>query len=424
MAYAGDAPKESFRLSMLIYDTRFRSITIQVIVLILFALFVSWILNNTVQNLAAKDRGFSYDFLWNRAGYDISQRLIDYTNDDTHARALLVGLLNTLLLAFFGCIFATIIGVFAGVLRLSNNWLVARIMTVYVEVFRNVPVLLWILLAYVVLSETMPEPKDFKVTEAMIAAGEQPKAHMFFGSIALTNRGTNIPEPLFDRSLGNIDLGIFLVSIDLLAIIAVLVASFVAWRRLNRHAHVVQDATGVRPVTWWKSLLIWVLPIVALLWALGFHLGYPTFKGFNFTGGINVAHAFTSLLIALSFYTGAFIAEIVRAGIMAIPKGQTEAAYALGLRPGRTTSLVILPQALRVIIPPLISQYLNLTKNTSLAIAVSYMDLRGTLGGVTLNQTGKELECMLLMMLIYLTISLIISGVMNIYNNAVKLKER
>ena len=178
------------------------------------------------------------------------------------------------------------------------------------------------------------------------------------------------------------------------------------------------------PVTWWKSLLIWIAPVVILLWALGFHLGYPQFKGFNFTGGITVAHAFTALLVALSLYTGAFIAEIVRAGIMAIPRGQTEAVYALGLRPGRTMSLVILPQALRVIIPPLISQYLNLPKNTSLAIAVSYMDLRGTLGGITLNQTGKELECMLLMMAIYLTISLIISGVMNIYNNAVKLKER
>ncbi len=424
MAYAGEAPKDSFRLSMLIYDTRYRSITIQIIVLILFGLFLSWIFNNIVQNLAAKDRGFSYDFLWNRAGYDISQRLIAYTNDDTHARAMLVGLLNTLLLAFFGCILATVIGVVAGILRLSNNWLIGRLMTVYVEVTRNVPVLLWILLVYVVLSEAMPEPKDFKLTDAMIAAGEQPKAHMILGSIAITNRGTNIPEPLFDRSLGNIDLGIFLVSLDLLAIIAVLVGSFFAYRALSHRARALQEATGVRPVTWWKSLLIWIAPVLILLWALGFHLGYPQFKGFNFTGGITVAHAFTALLVALSLYTGAFIAEIVRAGIMAIPRGQTEAAYALGLRPGRTMSLVILPQALRVIIPPLISQYLNLTKNTSLAIAVSYMDLRGTLGGITLNQTGKELECMLLMMAIYLTISLIISGVMNIYNNAVKLKER
>ena len=425
MAYAGEAPKESFRLSMLIYDTRFRSITIQVIVLILFGLFVAWLLNNTVQNLAAKDRTFSYDFLWNRAGYDISQRLIAYTNDSTHARALLVGLLNTLLLAFFGCILATVVGVFAGVLRLSKNWLVARLMTVYVEVFRNVPVLLWILLAYVVLSETMPEPKDFRVTDAMTAAGEAPKARMWLdGAVAITNRGTNIPEPLFSRSLGNVDLGIFLVSLDLLAIIAVLAGSYFVNRAVLRRARAVQEATGERPVTWWQSILIWVVPVVALLMALGFHLGYPTMKGFNFVGGITVAHAFTALLIALSLYTGSYIAEAVRSGILAISRGQSEAAFALGLRPGRTMSLIILPQALRVIIPPLISQYLNLTKNTSLAIAVSYMDLRGTLGGITLNQTGKELECMLLMMAIYLTISLLISSVMNIFNSAVKLKER
>ena len=157
---------------------------------------------------------------------------------------------------------------------------------------------------------------------------------------------------------------------------------------------------------------------------LGFHLEYPELTRFNFRGGIEVQHSFTALLIALVLYTGAFIAEIVRAGILAISRGQTEAAFALGLRPGRTMNLIILPQALRVIIPPLISNYLNLTKNTSLAIAVSYMDLRGTLGGITLNQTGRELECMLLMMGIYLVISLIISSLMNIYNNAVKLKER
>ncbi len=425
MAYATEAPKAPFRLSMLIYDTRFRSMTIQVIVLILFGLFVSWLLNNTIQNLAAKDRVFSYDFLWNRAGYDISQRLVEYTNDSTHARALLVGLLNTLLLAFFGCVFATIVGVTAGVLRLSKNWLVARIMTVYVEIFRNVPLLLWILLVYAVLSETMPEPKDFRVTDAMIAAGEAPKASMWLDqSVAVTNRGTSIPEPLFTHSLGNIDLGLFMISADLLAIIAVLGASFFVNRVLLRRARAVQETTGERPVTWWKSLAILILPVVVLFYAMGFHLGYPAMKGFNFVGGITVAHAFTALLIALTLYTGAFIAEAVRAGVMAISKGQSEAAFALGLRPGRTMSLIILPQALRVIIPPLISQYLNLTKNTSLAIAVSYMDLRGTLGGITLNQTGKELECMLLMMLIYLTISLMISSVMNAFNNSVKLKER
>lgn len=420
MALASEPQKDAFRPSMLVYDTRFRSWTIQIVVLILVALAFSWLVHNLVTNLAAKGKDIDFGFLWTRAGYDINQRLVAYTNDSTHARALLVGLLNTLLVSSVGCVLATVLGVMAGILRLSRNWLVARLMTVYVEVFRNIPVLLWILLAYVILTEVTPPPNAFRVVE-----GQEPLARMWLdGSVAVTNRGTNIPEPLFSRSLGNLDLGIFLVSIDLLAIIAVLAGSFLANRRLLRVATATQEATGTRPVTWWKSLLIWVLPVLALLYALGFHLAYPALKGFDFAGGIKVLHSFTALLIALSLYTGAFIAEAVRAGVQAVSRGQTEAAYALGLPAGRTMRLVVLPQALRVIIPPLISQYLNLTKNSSLAIAVSYMDLRGTLGGITLNQTGRELECMLLLMGIYLVISLIISSVMNIYNNAVRLKER
>jgi len=186
----------------------------------------------------------------------------------------------------------------------------------------------------------------------------------------------------------------------------------------------VQNATGVRPVTWWKSLAVLILPLLALLWALGFHLGYPELRGFNFQGGIYMRNSMIAMWVALSVYTGAFIAENVRAGILAVSRGQTEAAYALGLRPGLTTRLVVLPQALRVIIPPLISQYLNITKNTSLALAVGYMDLRSTLGGITLNQTGRELEAMTLMMLIYLVLSLMISAAMNVYNRSVRLKER
>lgn len=438
MAFVQDAPKDSFRLSMLIYDTRYRSLTIQVVVLILFMLFLSWLLNNTIQNLAAKDRTFDFGFLLSRAGYDINQRLVDYTNDSTHARAAFIGLLNTLLSAVVGCVLATIIGVVVGVLRLSNNWIISRLMTVYVEMFRNVPVLLWILLAATILSETTPSPRDFRVTPEMEAAEGAPKASMLFGIIAVTNRGTDIPEPKFcigkpreecdadpnEGGLGTIDLGIFKVSLNLLALLLVFGGSIFAARRLKQQADATQDATGVRPVTWWKNLLILVLPSAILLWALGLHFVVPELKGFNFTGGITVLHSFTALTLALALYTAAFIAEIVRAGIMAISRGQSEAASALGLRPARTMRLVILPQALRVIIPPLISQYLNLTKNTSLAIAVSYMDLRGTLGGITLNQTGKELECMLLMMGIYLTISLIISACMNIFNRAVRLKER
>lgn len=425
MAMAADAPKDGFRLSMLIYDTRFRAFTIQVIVLILVLIGVAWLLNNTIQNLAAKDKDINFSFLWNRAGYDIGQTLIPYTNDSTHFRAALVGLVNTLVLALFGCIFATILGVLAGILRLSNNWIVGRLMTVYVEIFRNIPLLLWIILIYVILSETLPTTADFRASAALIADGKPPLTSMsFWGTVALTNQGANVPAPFFLRGFGEIPIGDFSINLNFLAILAVLIGSFLINRSVIRHARAVQEATGIRPVTWWKSLLILIAPICLLLVALGLSFDIPVFGRFNFAGGISVAHAFTAMLIALSLYTGAFIAEVVRAGIMAISHGQSEAAFALGLRPGRTMSLIVLPQALRVIIPPLISQYLNLTKNTSLGIAVSYLDLRGTLGGITLNQTGRELECMLLMMLIYLIISLIISSIMNVFNSSVRLKER
>ncbi|MES2817017.1 MAG: ABC transporter permease subunit [Pseudomonadota bacterium] len=425
MTMATDAPKDGFRLSMLVYDTRYRSYTIQIVVLVLFALAVAWLLNNTVQNLAARGKEFNFGFLWQRAGYDIGQQLIPYNNDDNHFRALLIGLLNTLVVAVLGCIFATILGVIIGVLRLSRNWLVSRLMTVYVEMFRNVPLLLWILLSYVILSEVTPQPRDFRVTDEMVAAGEEPAASMMlFDTVAVTNRGTNIPSALFERGLGTVDLGFVSLNLDFWVILAVIAASIFVNRRIVHSARATQEATGVRPVTWWKSILILFAPVIAVIVAMGFHLEIPSLKGFNFQGGILVAHSFTALLIALTLYTAAFIAEIVRAGIQAISRGQSEAAFALGLRPNRTMNLIILPQALRVIIPPLISQYLNLTKNTSLGIAVSYLDLRGTLGGITLNQTGRELECMLLMMLIYLSISLMISAVMNMYNNSVQLKAR
>ncbi|MBC7479149.1 MAG: ABC transporter permease subunit [Pseudorhodobacter sp.] len=413
MTLALDAPKERFRLSMLIYDTRFRAITIQVIVLILFLLFVAWLVDNTRHNLALKGKDIDFSFLWRRSGYDIGQHLIPYTSDSTHFAAAVVGLLNTLVVAALGCLFSTVIGVILGVLRLSKNWVVARLMTIYVEMFRNVPLLLWIVLVYVILGETRPAPKDFKV-----AADGTAHAYMnLFNSIAVTNRGTNIPAPLLDRPLpGDYT--------SVLVVIVVLIASIVAQRILAKRANRVQQATGIRPTTWWQSIAIVALPTIVLLAAMGFHLEYPTFKGFNFQGGINVAHAFSAMLIALTLYYAAVTAEIVRSGIQAINRGQSEAAGALGLRPGRIMSLVILPQALRVIIPPMISNWLSLTKDTSLGIAVSYLDLRGTLGGITLNQTGRELECMLLMMAIYLIISLIISAVANAYNSSVKLRER
>ena len=410
-----DPPRQAFRLSQLIYDTRYRSMTIQIVALIGFLILIGWLISNTAQNLADLGKQPSFRFLSDPAGYDINQRLIDYQNQDTHLRAAFVGLLNTLLVAVMGCITATVLGVVIGVLRLSKNWLVAKVMTVYVETFRNVPVLLWIVLTMAVVTESTPHPRVFKGVET--------------GSVVVTNRGTYLPEPLFSNSLGNVHLFgssslRFDVSLDLIAILIVLFAGLWGSHVVKRRADGIQEATGDRPTTWYLRLGLVLVPLLILLFALGFHLGYPELKGFNFQGGTHLRNSLISLWLALSLYTAAFIAEIVRAGIMAISHGQTEAAAALGLRPNRIMNLVILPQALRVIIPPLISNWLNLTKNSSLAIAVGYMDITGTLMGITLNQTGRELETVMLGMLIYLTISLSISAVMNWYNNKVKLVER
>lgn len=414
-----DPPKASFRLSMLLYDTRYRSYTIQIAVLFGFMLGVGWLVNNVVVNMAATGKPFTFRFLFEPSGYDINQRLLEYSSQSTHLRAAVIGLLNTLLLAVLGCISATILGVFMGVIRLSKNWIVSRIATVYVETFRNVPLLLWIVLIMAVTSHSLPQPRDFK--------GDDPSATMkIFDSVAITNRGIYTPEPLFSRGLGDIAVfgNAFEISLDLMAILAVLFAGLFISRKIGQRADAVQNSTGIRPTVWYQRLAVVVIPVVVVLYALGFYLGYPVLKGFGFKGGTHLRSSLIALWIALTLYTGAFIAEIVRAGIMAIAKGQSEAAAALGIRPGRTMSLIILPQALRVIIPPLISQYLNLTKNTSLAIAVGYMDITGTLGGITLNQTGRELETIMLLMLCYLVISLSISTVMNAYNERTKLKER
>ncbi|WP_018240719.1 amino acid ABC transporter permease [Ensifer sp. BR816] len=405
-----------FRLNMLLNDSRYRSCTIQIFVLMCLMLGIAWLVDNTVRNLALLGKDFSFSFLWSTAGYDINQRLIDYDTQMTHARAALVGLLNTVVLAVLSCVLATVIGVLAGVLRLSGNSIVARLMTVYVEVFRNIPLLLWILVFGAIMSEAVPAPNAFK--------GENATASMILGAAAITNRGVFIPEPLFALDLGTLNLGVFEPSLNAIAAIGVVIACLLVNRALVRHADRVQSKTGIRPVTWWKTIAVLLCPPLLLLWVLGFHLGYPELRGFNFQGGLQLRNALIAMWLGLGIYTGAFIAENVRAGILAISRGQTEAASALGLRPGKTMRLVILPQALRVIVPPLISQYLNITKNTSLGLAVGYMDLRSTLGGITINQTGRELEGMLLLMLIYLALSLIISGSMNAYNARVGLKER
>ena len=410
MASLTDPPRETFRLSMLLYDTRYRSMTIQVVALIAFMLAIGWLISNTAQNLAALGKEPSFRFLSQPAGYDINQMLIEYNNQMSHFRAAMVGLLNTLLVAALGCITATVLGVIIGVLRLSNNWIVSRLMAVYVEMFRNVPVLLWILLIFAVVIESLPTPRAFR--------GDEPEATMkLFESVAFTNRGFYIPGIDFTSPLVS-------SGFSWLIVVLVLVASVIGVRAVRNRATRIQESTGDRPTTWYLQIGIIVVPFVVLMLLFGAAWNYPELKGFNFKGGIHMRNSLIALWLALSLYTAAFIAEIVRAGILAISKGQSEAAGALGLRPNRIMSLVVLPQALRVIIPPLISNWLNLTKNSSLAIAVGYMDITGTLMGITLNQTGRELETLLLGMLIYLIISLTISAVMNWYNNSVKLVER
>lgn len=429
MATLSDPPAESFRLSQLIYDTRYRSLTIQVIVFILIMLGLWELVSNAVQNLSALGKDFDFSFLGNRAGYDINQRLIEYSNDSTHGRAAIVGILNTLLVAFLGCVTATILGVIAGVLRLSNNWIVGRLMTVYVEGFRNIPLLLWIIVIFAIMTEGMPQPRDFR--------GDEPEASMILGdSVAVTNRGVYIPNLVFTRSLGGNEMSeatdgaeaAIVPSVsgaDWTLLLVVLALGIAASIFIGRWGTAKQERTGVRPpgLFWMRAGAI-VIPAAIVLMVLGATLDYPALRGFNFSGGVHLRNALIALWFALSLYTGAFIAEIVRAGILSVSKGQTEASSALGMRPSWTMNLVILPQALRVIIPPLISQYLNLTKNSSLALAVGYMDVRSTLGGITINQTGRELEGMLLLGGFYLITSLLISAVMNVYNNSVKLQER
>ena len=514
-----DPPEGQFRLSMLLNDTRYRAYTLQAIALLLVIVAASYLASNLARNLEAAGLNISFAFLGEPAGYDINQRPIAYDNQDTHLRASLVGVLNTLIVAFLGCITATILGVFAGVLRLSNNWLVAKLMSVYVEAFRNVPVLIWILIIFFIMTAALPAPNAFR--------GVEPEQTMVMDALAFTNRGIYVPGPVMGPGGGLV-----------LAVFALSVAAVFAYRR---YATKLLYDTGRDLPRGWPSLAILVVP-AALVWAAfaltvgsaqntvlvpegkggqtlaeyanaeggaqicvidgntssvvaktgllraqsealsgpvedraalristnrvadpaaavaafeagdcdvlalppaqavevdgadaltttvragrPFEFDRPYLSGFNFSDGIQVRGSLIALWFALAIYTGAFIAENVRAGIQAIPRGQTEAAASLGIRPGRIMSLVILPQALRIIIPPVISQYLNLTKNSSLAIAVGYMDVTGTLGGITLNQTGRAIEAILLLMLFYLLISLTISAVMNAFNNAVKLKER
>ncbi|PWJ18272.1 amino acid ABC transporter permease [Jannaschia seohaensis] len=409
MTTAADPPSaEGFRLGQLINDTRYRSYTFQAIALLALIFGFSWLAYNASQNEQLQANGFSYDFLFAPAGYDINQQPIPYTSQDTHLRATVIGAINTIIVAFLACVTATIFGVIAGVLRLSNNWIISKLMAIYVEMFRNIPVLIWIIIIFTVAANTFPPISEFRIPRD----GSDPERTLLFGMFAATNQGVFVPRLVFE-GLG------WLVAVTFLASIA----GVFGWRA---HARNKLYSEGTVVPVLWPSLAILFVPTIVVYFVLGMpvSLESPEMGRFRFEGGFLLRPSLIALWFALSIYTGAFIAENVRAGILAISKGQTEAAAALGLRPGRIMSLVVLPQALRVIIPPLISQYLNITKNTSLAIAVGYMDLTGTLGGITLNQTGRALECILLLMLFYLTFSLAISAIMNVYNNSVKLKER
>ena len=404
MSTLTDPPKGSFRLSTLVNDTRYRSYTFQFIALIVLVGVIAYLMSNLFSNLAAAGLNISYQFLGSPAGYDINQTLIEYNSQSTNRRAALVGILNTLLVAFLACITATILGVIAGILRLSNNWLVAKLMAFYVEIFRNIPVLIWIIIIFTIMIAVLPGPKAFR--------GDMPSASMVLDAVAFTNRGVYIPAPIWGAGS--------------LIVVAVFIFSIIGCFAYRRYATNLLYEKGRLLPMGWPSAVILIIPVILTFFFMGKPIGldYPALKGFNFSGGVKVGGPLIALWFALSVYTGAFIAENVRAGIQAISKGQSEAAGALGLRQGRIMKLVIMPQALRVIIPPLISQYLNITKNSSLAIAVGYADVTATLGGITLNQTGRAIECVLLLMLFYLTISLSISAIMNVYNNSVKLKER
>ncbi len=398
------ARRDKFQFSMLLNDKRYRSYTFQFFALFILICAMAYLGKNLLENLAAAGLNISYSFLGEPAGYDINQRLIEYNSQSTHLRASIVGVLNTLLVAFLGCIAATFFGVTAGILRLSNNWIVAKLMMIYVEIFRNVPVLIWILIIHSVFLAFLPQPKAFR--------GENPEATMLWDAFAFTGRGFYIPKPVFYD-------GSFIVIVTfILSIAGIFAFRYYARQKLYLEGKLLE--------TRWTSVGIFFIPTLIIYFALGSPIGleYPELKGFNFKGGIHARGSLISLWFALSIYTGAFIAEVVRAGIQSVDKGQSEAAGALGMRPNFIMNLVILPQALRVIVPPLISFYLNITKNSSLALAVGYMDITGTLGGITLNQTGRAIEAVLLLMLFYLVISLSISAIMNVYNRSIMLKER
>ncbi|UBO76058.1 amino acid ABC transporter permease [Aeromonas rivuli] len=359
--------------------------------------FLFYIINNALTNLEARGITTGFGFLGNTAGFGILQSLIPYDETYSFGRTFVVGLLNTLLVSVLGIILATLLGFVIGVARLSKNWLVSRIATVYIETFRNIPLLLQIFFWYFSVLRTLPSPRE----------------SVNLGELAFLNvRGFYLPKPLFEEGFGYV-------------IGALLLALVLSWG-VRRWAKRRQELTGKIFPVWLSTLGLIILLPLATFWLVGSPLAWslPTLQGFNFRGGLTVLPELVALLLALTIYTAAFIAEIVRSGILAVSHGQTEAASALGLSTPRTLQLVIIPQAMRVIIPPLTSQYLNLTKNSSLATAIGYPDLVSVFMGTTLNQTGQAIEVIAMTMGVYLVISISTSVLMNIYNRKMALVER
>ena len=383
----------------LLNDPKARGMAYQAILLVLIVFFFYEAISNAVVNLRAAKIASGFGFWNNTAGFDVNQTLIPFSSNDgsTYGRAFFVGLLNTLVVAAIGIVLATVLGFIMGIARLSKNWIISKVAAIYVEVVRNTPLLLQLLVWYNAVLKPLPEPRNSVAIP---------------GNIFLNNRGLVLPAPIAGEN--------FNWTWIALAIAIVLSIGFA------RYARQVQDATGrILPKGWVALGLIIGLPALAFL-AAGSPLTFdlPKQSRFNLTGGMQVFPEFAALLAGLTFYTAAFIAENVRAGILAVSKGQTEASMALGLTGGQTLRLVVIPQAMRVIIPPLTSQYLNLTKNSSLAVAIGYPDLVQVFAGTVLNQTGQAIEVILITMGVYLTISLVTSLGMNYYNSRKALVER
>ncbi|KAA5604998.1 amino acid ABC transporter permease [Roseospira marina] len=378
-------------------NPRIRALVFQGLALVLVLWFFWTIFQNTLTNMESRGITTGFGFLDNTAGFGILFSLIPYDEADTYGRTFIVGILNTLLVSGLGIVFATVIGFVLGVARLSNNWLIAKIALVYIEITRNIPPLLMIFFWYFAVLRTLPSPRG---------------SLEFPGAMFLNNRGLYIPWP-------HPEPGFWVVGVTLIAVL-VGAALLLRWSKKR------QDETGVRFPAWPVSVLLVIgLPtLVFLLMGSPVTLDRPELKGFNFRGGVQLIPELISLWLALTIYTAAFIGEIVRSGIESVSHGQTEASQALGLSRGKTLRLIIIPQAMRVIIPPLTSEYLNLTKNSSLATAIGYPDLVAVFMGTTLNQTGQAVEIVAMTMAVYLSISLIISLLMNLYNRAVALKER